>query len=634
MNETTRTLTFVGIAVVALIAAFVTDRASQPVELTGYEKVGEEFYPDFTDPTQARALRVVSYDEDSATLKVFNVDYKNGAWRIPSHHDYPADAEDELAETATSLVGVVRGALESRRKSDHERFGVIDPLDESNTNLQGRGQRLTLSKEGGAPLVDFIIGKQVPEQPNEYYVRKVDEDSVYRTKLNVDLSSDFSDWIEPDLLKVDRDRLVEIIVNKYSIDEKNRRLVDEELSTLKRKNSSSPWELEGLNTETEKLNTADVNQMINTLVDLKIQGIRPKPAAIAAELKKSGQLQLKNALDFVDLQSKGFIVAQTASGGQQLVSNEGEVIVVTNQGVVYSLYFGEIFTGSTLDIEVGNGSKEKSEKAPAKDAEKADSKEKKPADKTEESVEKPGKTDDNDAMKTSRYLFVTVTFDPSFIGDPPQKPTKPEKPAETKEKTDGDKPADTKAADKKDEKADEKKADPEAEYAAAMKKYESALKTYEKQLKEYDEKIIKGQERVQELNQRFADWYYVISANSFEKLRMSRKALVEPADKPEEGAAQPGAGNPALGIPGLNLPGMKAPAQPGGKPASPKPSPSAKPAPSTKPAPAKSDSESKPAPAKTEAKPKPAAEKASPKQPEAEKKSTDSKPPEKATGSE
>ncbi|MEQ8855532.1 DUF4340 domain-containing protein [Gimesia sp.] len=628
MNETTRTLTFVGIAVVALIAAFVTDRASQPVELTGYEKVGEEFYPDFTDPTQARALRVVSYDEDSATLKVFNVDYKNGAWRIPSHHDYPADAEDELAETATSLVGVVRGALESRRKSDHERFGVIDPLDESNTNLQGRGQRLTLSKEGGAPLVDFIIGKQVPEQPNEYYVRKVDEDSVYRTKLNVDLSSDFSDWIEPDLLKVDRDRLVEIIVNKYSIDETNRRLVDEELSTLKRKNSSSPWELEGLNTETEKLNTADVNQMINTLVDLKIQGIRPKPAAIAAELKKSGQLQLKNALDFVDLQSKGFIVAQTASGGQQLVSNEGEVIVVTNQGVVYSLYFGEIFTGSTLDIEVGNGSKEKSEKAPAQDAEKADSKEKKAGDKAEEAVEKPGKSEENDAMKTSRYLFVTVTFDPSFIGDPPQKPTKPEKPAETKEKADGDKPADAKATDKKDEKAGEKKPDPEVEYAAAMKKYESALKTYEKQLKEYDEKVIKGQERVQELNQRFADWYYVISANSFEKLRMSRKALVEPADKPEEGAAKPGAGNPALGIPGLNLPGMKAPAQPGGKPAVPKPAPSAKPAP------AKSDSKSKPAPAKTEAKPKPAAEKASPKQPESEKKSTDSKPPEKAAGSE
>jgi len=192
MNETTRTLTFAGIAAVTLVAAYFTDRASQPVQLTGYENVGEEFYPEFTDPTQAKSLRVVSYNEDLATLKVFNVEFKEGAWKIPSHHDYPADAEDELAETATSLVGVIRGALESRRKNDHERFGVIDPLDESNTNLKGRGQRLTLSKEGGAPLVDFIIGKQVPEQPNEYYVRKVDEDAVYRTKLNVDLSSEFS----------------------------------------------------------------------------------------------------------------------------------------------------------------------------------------------------------------------------------------------------------------------------------------------------------------------------------------------------------------------------------------------------------------------------------------------------------
>ena len=67
MNETTRTLTFVGIAVAALAAAYVTDRASQPTELTGYENVGEEFYPDFADPTQAKSLRVVSYNEDSAT---------------------------------------------------------------------------------------------------------------------------------------------------------------------------------------------------------------------------------------------------------------------------------------------------------------------------------------------------------------------------------------------------------------------------------------------------------------------------------------------------------------------------------------------------------------------------------------
>lgn len=625
MNETTRTLTFVGIAVVALIAAFVTDRASQPVELTGYENVGKEFYPDFQDPTQAKSLRVVSYDEDSATLKIFNVEYKNGAWRIPSHHDYPADAEDELAETATSLVGVVRGALESRRKSDHERFGVIDPLDESNTNLQGRGQRLTLSKEGGAPLVDFIIGKQVPDEPNEYFVRKVDEDSVYRTKLNVGLSSDFSDWIEPDLLKVDRDRLVEIIVNKYSIDETNRRLVDEELSTLKRKNSSSPWELEGLNTETEKLNTADVNQMINTLVDLKIQGIRPKPAAIAAELKKSGQLQLKNALDFVDLQSKGFIVARTQSGGQQLVSNEGEVIVVTNQGVVYSLYFGEIFTGSTLDIEVGNGDKESNEKESSKKSDK----EKASAEKKEEAVEKPGNTKENDALKTSRYLFVTVTFDPTFIGDPPQKPVEPQKPEGLKEKTD-----DAKADDKQDEKADEKKPDPAAEYAAAMKKYESALKTYEKQLKEYDEKVIKGQELVQQLNERFADWYYVISANSFEKLRMSRSALIAPADKPGEGAAQPGAGNPALNIPGLNLPGMKAPAQPAGKPAASKAAPTPKAAPATKPAPAKPESKNKPAGGKPAAKPespkKQDSEKEAPKKKDSEGKASPEKPAEKA----
>ena len=605
MNETTRTLTYVGIAVAALIAAFVADRTSQPTVLTGYENVGEEFYPEFADPTQARSLRVVSYNEDSATLKVFNVEFKDGVWKIPSHHGYPADAEAELAETAASVVGVVRGALESRRKSDHERFGVIDPLDESNTNLKGRGQRLTLSNEGGTPLVDFIIGKAVPEQAGEFYVRKVDEDSVYRTKLKIDLSSEFSDWIEPDLLKVERDRLMEIIVNKYSIDEGKRRIVNRELSTLTRKKSTDPWELKGLNKETEKVNTADVNQMVNTLDDLKIQGIRPKPTGIASELKKSGQLRL-NPVDFVDLQSKGFILASDPQGNQQLVSNEGEVIAATNQGVVYSLYFGEIFTGSALDIEVGDSGKKADEKSKEKKEKSADS----AAAKDPEKKADP-KADDS-ALKTSRYLFVTVSFDPSFLGDPPQKPVEPKKPADLKAKTGADKkeakveekkPADKKPADKKDDKAKkEEKPSPAAAYGVALKKYQSELKTYERQVKDYDAKVVKSNELVQQLNERFADWYYVISANSFETLRMSRKALVEPIEKPKPEAGKPGAPktgatNP-LGTPKAPVTKpAKTPAVPAKKPST-KP-PVAKPAPkaTAKPTAPKADAKGKTKPA-------------------------------------
>ncbi len=41
-----------------------------------------------------------------------------------------------------------------------------------------------------------------------------------------------------------------------------------------------------------------------------------------------------------------------------------------------------------------------------------------------------------------------------------------------------------------------------------------------------------GRKKVEELNARFADWYYVISAGSFEKLHLSRKDLVV---KKEEG---------------------------------------------------------------------------------------------------
>ncbi len=590
MNETTRTLTFAGIAAVTLVAAYFTDRASQPVQLTGYENVGEEFYPEFTDPTQAKSLRVVSYNEDLATLKVFNVEFKEGAWKIPSHHDYPADAEDELAETATSLVGVIRGALESRRKNDHERFGVIDPLDESNTNLKGRGQRLTLSKEGGAPLVDFIIGKQVPEQPNEYYVRKVDEDAVYRTKLNVDLSSEFSEWIEPDILKVDRDRLIEILISHYSIDEAQQKIVyesktpEENVTVLTRKNSTTPWEMRGLDKETQKLNTADVNQLVNTLTDLKIQGIRPKSSELAAGLKESGALKPRTQLDLFDLQNKGFVLARGPQGNTQLASNEGEVVLATSQGVVYSLYFGKIFTGSTLDIEVGNSSQNKDEKADEKQDD-AKSDDAKPVENAE------SEKGNDSALKTSRYLLVTAAFDPAYLGDPPQKPEPPEKPADLKE---------TPAADKKEPETDKKEASadekpsPQAAYENAMKAYQSQLKTYERKLKEYDDKVAQGSELAQELNERFANWYYVISANSFESLKLKRKALVEPIEKPEAAPAKANTATPPVG-----------------KPVSPPAGKKPEPATAEKPAPAKSE-DKKPetgSPAKdAEAAKKPAAE--------------------------
>ena len=124
MSESIRTLSFVGVAVASVAVAWIVHASSQPEEPEAFAKVGAEFYPDFTDPTAAGSLKIADYDEKSAKVHEFTVEFKNGRWRIPSHHGYPADAKDRLEKAAASLIGVTRKSLAGRRANSHERFGV------------------------------------------------------------------------------------------------------------------------------------------------------------------------------------------------------------------------------------------------------------------------------------------------------------------------------------------------------------------------------------------------------------------------------------------------------------------------------------------------------------------------------
>ena len=605
MKEITRTLVFVGVACVSVAVAAVAHFATKPNELAEFERVGKEFYPEFTDPTKAASLQVIGYDEDTATSREFNVDLKDGQWRIRSVHNYPADAEDQLHKTATSVVGILRGALAGRRESDHEKFGVIDPADTSNTKLKGRGHRVKLTANDESILVDYIIGNPVENEEGQFYVRRQDEKETYISKLSITLSTKFEDWIEADLLKLNRDDLVKLVVDKYSVEERGLRgpeIVGQEVSKLTRKDWQDDWKLDGLKEETEELNADPIREMVNALDDVKIVGVRPKPRGIGGDLSvDSNYVKSQSQLDalVLELRSKGFFI----SGGKQekpkLVANDGELMASTNQGVVYTLRFGEIFTGSPLEIEVGFSSNKKG-------------RDKEEGKKDDGKQDETGNDDDADpedsSFRKSRYLFVTTHFDETLIPDKPTEPVEPQKPAgpslapkpkdnnakpdqpenqekpdsktdpktdapaesdakepaesddaatsdadtaDDKQKADSDETADGEDKDGQDKPkdSDADKKDPQAEYKKAELKYLDDLKKYATDLKAYNQKIEDGRKTVTELNERFAGWYYVISAESFENLRLAREDLIKPIEKSDDDlpaeAKKPGDDQPA-----------------------------------------------------------------------------------------
>lgn len=529
MTEIQRTLTFVGVAAASLVVALFA-APSPPKPPKAFEEVGAEFYPDFKDPDAAKQLQVIAYNPDTAEARVFGVEFKNGLWRIPSRHNYPADGKDRLAKCAASIIGLKREALAGQREAEHAEFEVVDPFDEKSESLK-RGQRITLKDEGGKILADYIIGKAVPNQTGYFYVRKPDEKATYKAKLSIELSTKFADWIEPDLLKIDSMKLTGIEIDNYSVDTNRGRILEQDKSKLARKNSSDPWKLEGLDDKTEEVNQDEVRKLVDGLDNLKIVGVRPKPAKLQRDLKLDEGITLDQQT-MIDLGMKGFLFARGESGGQQMVSKEGEVVARTDQGVQYQLHFGDVFTGTEEEIEFGFA---KTDEKPADDAEKKPEDEKK-----------------SGSLKKSRYLFVTAAFNPEALGDKPTEPVKPEAP----EEPEGDKPAprdesspaDATVADNVGHWAEYNAK--KSAYDLASSGFESAKSKYESDLKAYEEKVKTGEKLVKELNNRFADWYYVISGDSFENLRQGRKTLVKPKSQTPGGAEAPAGG----GFPGLNLP--------------------------------------------------------------------------------
>jgi Domain of unknown function (DUF4340) len=434
MNETKRTLMYVAVALVSVGTATATYYGSRPRKDVDSGRIGTEFYPEFKFPTDAQVLRVVGYDKDTASIKEFKVEYKDGKWRIPSHHNYPADGKDRLAKTAASVIGTSRTAFVSRLKSDQARYDVINPEDPDDTLLTGRGKKITIAKNDGTVLAEYVIGKpsELPGQTDVYYVRATkadDPETIYLARLKMDLSTKFGDWIEPDLLKVDREGLTDIKIDTYSIDEQQGLIVPGEVMELTRKPPGDTWTMPNLKPN-EEVKPEAVNQLVSGLDTLRLVGVRPKPPGVQPDLsidaRFSRERNLVNALK-LDMADRGFFVAAERAGGRPRVfSKEGELWAGTNEGLRYSLNFGQIFTGSELEIETG-ATKDASKEKGATEGDKSKAADAKSSTKPDAAA-KDKDAKDKAQLKKNRYLMIYVKFDPKLVGAPPSKPTEPKKP--------------------------------------------------------------------------------------------------------------------------------------------------------------------------------------------------------------
>lgn len=384
MNRTT--IVTVIIALASLGGALAM--RPQPVPQVTYEDTGEALFPNFSDPSQAASLEVIGWDATAARGTTFKVELKDGQWKIPSHNDYPADGTERMGKAAASFIDVKKDMYRGDRPEDHAKFGVDDPGD---ANAKERGQRITIKDASGTVLVDIIVGKKVEEKDGYRYVRLPDQKRVYAAKLEVDISTNFTDWIEKDLLKLEQDQIVQFMSDTYKVDEVTAKVTGSDPLLIKKDaaggEGDANWLLgEGVTSpEGKELDSFKVRQALSGLDRLQIVGVRPRPPAF------SDQMLIQQ------MQAKGFFFSM--GGGQpRLYGNEGEVKAICDDGVVYNLYFGEVTFDSGLALTAG----------------------------ADEPV--AAKPEGEEAKKdANRYMFVDVFYDPgldskSSGGDPENAP--------------------------------------------------------------------------------------------------------------------------------------------------------------------------------------------------------------------
>ena len=188
-----------------------------------------------------------------------------------------------------------------------------------------------------------------------HYVRVPGQKRTYGVNIKAEPSTRFADWIETNLLKVEASKIRRVVFDNYKLQEDPNdgrpawSCSAARRSTITRKDGTGPWTMADLPAGQELVEDK-LRALTDALGDLKIVGVRPRPPG----LKNLDQEDLKlTQMVMLSLQNKGFFLTR-----QGLFSDQGDVLVSTDEGVVYTLRYGGPVFAEGEDLTVGTADDE------------------------------------------------------------------------------------------------------------------------------------------------------------------------------------------------------------------------------------------------------------------------------------
>ncbi|MBA64070.1 MAG: hypothetical protein CMJ76_17070 [Planctomycetaceae bacterium] len=520
MNNIIQTCIFTALAVGSVVAAVLTSDIGETDSQQNRRSIAkqDEGKPVFEGFTAQRAveLKITTYDDPTARIKSFSVKRDaTGQWVIPSHNNYPADAAEQMASAAAAFSTLEVKEVIDVDSSAHEDYHVVEPNTETlDVGTDGVGTLITVTDEEGISY-SLIIGAKVikgvdagidPRMQQSYYAaRRPESDIVFTVDLNMNIfETDFPKWIDTNLLGLNGLDIRQLAIQDYIIGlnpegspimlrRSNSSLVLDEVDLIWKldnmvqydQNTQEPFTIEL--TENEEIDLDRINILQSALENLTIEGVMRKPAVLRPDLKITPQA-IADEKTSETLTRLGLFgdPNTTIDNMMDLKSANGEIHISLQTGIKYILRFGEVDSTS-------------------------------------------GATD-----SVQRYLFVTTAFQPNMI-PVPEYTSLPNMSSASPGPEDGcqnQEPV-TQAEPTKETEQPELTPEQLAELKETIERDNARLK------QEYELKLAEAQNSVRLLNSRFADWFYLISEKTFNKIHLANNDLIK-AKSSELGDNLPG----------------------------------------------------------------------------------------------
>ena len=357
-SPTTKTLTLAIVAAVTSIAAAYF--YPWPTEVARSAILGNPLFEPY-DSSSVRQIRIKKFNDDRSGVDQILVRRKGEKWIIPAKRDFIAGNVNQVSLAASSLIESTVLEEVTDEQQAHLKYGVVDPDDYLNTpNRSALGTKIILQDRDQKEIASLIIGTPVKDDPNnlQHFVRIPGQPTVYVIDFNAQaLQTEFTRWTDMNLFELTNPDVINSLkIENYKIDPEklgaaspqwnyraetnmemtpqNRIRVD--VLKVEQPQGDDQWSAADL--------TPAIKQQFQALGPQAVFVVFPDVQLKNKNLAKALRSPKSDVGDeiFESMKSYGFLKTGFKNETFDFDSVGGEVALETKDGVVITMYIGEI----------------------------------------------------------------------------------------------------------------------------------------------------------------------------------------------------------------------------------------------------------------------------------------------------